>query len=537
MALLLLGIVVAAATRLVDPRSAALLGRTAALVGATMAIGLPLGVVIAVVLVRTDVLGRRASILAWGWLLFVPLYLLAGAWQAAFGASGWLTMLPGGAAWIDGWRGAVWIHALAAVPWVALVVGLGLWFVEPELEEDALLDASTGQVIRRVTLRRSLPALGVAALWIVVSVSGEMVVTDLFQVRTYAEVLYTDLTIGRPPGEAALRTLPGVLLTGWIALAALGFCAHLVPARRLPEARARFRLPLRAWRGIFSCGMLLLLLVAVAVPIGSLIYKAGVIVEHTPAGYERSWSPAKCALMVLEAPRRSAKEFGWSLLLGTLTATIVLVLATASALAARGGGPGAWLTLGITAFALALPGPIIGLSIIWLLNRPDPDVLAWLHQWIIPPGFWPHGPGAGRCLRFVYDRTIVPPCLAQVVRALPWATLIMWYALRTIPSETIDSAAVDGAGPWTRLWRIILPQRRAALAVAWLVALVVSLNDLGATILVAPPGLMTLSMHIFNQLHYGIDDAVAALCLANVALVTIAAGAVAWLSRRWRGWR
>ena len=43
-----------------------------------------------------------------------------------------------------------------------------------------------------MTLRRIWPAIGLAALWVAMLVATDMTVTDLYQVRTYAEEVYTD---------------------------------------------------------------------------------------------------------------------------------------------------------------------------------------------------------------------------------------------------------------------------------------------------------------------------------------------------------
>src|SRR5262249_37694045 len=114
---------------------------------------------------------------------------------------------------------------------------------------------------------------------------------------------------------------------------------------------------------------------------------------------------------------------------------------------------------------------------------------------------------------FLYDRTILAPFLAQFVRALPIATLIVWHALRTIPREQLDAAEVDGAGTMALWLRVVLPQRKAALAVAWLSAFALATGDLAASILVVPPGVTTLSIRIFGLIHYGIDDQVAGVAL------------------------
>jgi iron(III) transport system permease protein len=158
---------------------------------------------------------------------------------------------------------------------------------------------------------------------------------------------------------------------------------------------------------------------------------------------------------------------------------------------------------------LALPGPLLGLGLIWALNRPQ---FPWLTD--------------------LYDYSILAPCLALALRALPLAVLVLWHALRSVPQETLEAAELDGAGWWTRLLLIALPQRATALLVAWLVSFAVALGDLAASILVVPPGVVTLSIQIFGKLHYGQEDDVAGICLALVGLFAAMAGAVAWLAKK-----
>ena len=66
-------------------------------------------------------------------LLFLPLYLQASAWQAGFGQEGWYSAAGTGEPWLSGWNAAVWVHTLAAIPWVVLFAGLGLRTVEAAL--------------------------------------------------------------------------------------------------------------------------------------------------------------------------------------------------------------------------------------------------------------------------------------------------------------------------------------------------------------------------------------------------------------------
>ena len=196
-----------------DPRTRLLLLNTATLAAATCAISVPIGTLLAMMLTRTDLPGRRPFAVLIGVLLFVPLYVQVAAWQAGFGLLGWYTVANQGIAWVEGWRGTIWVHSLTAIPWVMLIVAVALRYVEPELEEEALLEGSPAQVFWKVTLRRAAAGIGAAALWVAVSSAGEMTITDLFQIRTYAEELYTQTAIGGDIGSAPLRVWPGMALT------------------------------------------------------------------------------------------------------------------------------------------------------------------------------------------------------------------------------------------------------------------------------------------------------------------------------------
>lgn len=490
-------------------REFGLLCNSLLLAAGTTAISLPLGAAIAFLLTRTDLPGRRAMTLALAALLFVPLYLQGGAWMAGFGVTGWWTAIqPAG--WpvlLVGWRGAIWVHAMAAVPWVALFVGLGLRAAPPELEEETLLVGSRAQVFWHATWRYAWPAAGVAGLWVALGIATEMSITDLFAVRTYAEELYTKAVVGE--NTAPLSVLPGTALAVAIALAVLGGLRRITPTFSPAPRRDRLVFLLGSWRWPLTVVTTLAVAWCVGVPLASLAWKAGVEVSDTPTGLARSWSLVKFLSMVATSPWRCRAELGWSLLISGVTATAALLAATPLAWWACNKPRRTTLLLTAVAMFLALPGPTVGLGLIDLLNRPDSPALIWL-----------------------YDRSILAPCTAQWVRAVPWAILIAWFALRSVPQDLLDAAAIDGAGPWATLLRIVVPQRRAGLAAAWLAAFLVAMNDLAASILVVPPGVTTLSIHIFGLLHYGVEDQVSGISLAQV-IITLALGALtAKLARR-----
>ncbi len=56
--------------------------------------------------------------------------------------------------------------------------------------------------------------------------------------------------------------------------------------------------------------------------------------------------------------------------------------------------------------------------------------------------------------------------VADVWKNYPIITLVVLAALQFIPKELLEAAAIDGAGAWTRFWRITWPGILAALSVA-----------------------------------------------------------------------
>ncbi|MGA2063071.1 MAG: ABC transporter permease subunit [Thermoguttaceae bacterium] len=499
-----------------------------------------MGTLLAWLLWRTDLPGRRFFLGLLGVMIFVPLYLQAGAWQAGFGDQGWFTLTTNSSAWLTGWRAAIWIHSLAALPWVVGIVGIGFRLVEPELEEQALLDGSARQVFFRVSLRGALPAVGMAGIWVAVITAGEMTVTDLFSIRTYAEEVYTQAAATASELDAAGPSVVlGIVITALLIIGGFGLCYGLSPSRRPLSLPRYWTFRLGRWKFIYLLAAGLFFLLMAGVPLGSLVYKAGVVVAQTDAGRIRSFSPGKCLQIVCYAPEKFRRELGWSLLIAVLSATAAVLTAIPLAWLARknisnGATNGRGFTIGVTngrgfmsnlqfaicnlqfaiiiliiAVLLTVPGPILGIAIIRLLNRPELPGLVWL-----------------------YDHSILAPWLAVYLRSLPIATLIMWQALQTVPKEILESAMIDGAGPFARLWRIALPMRWPAAVVAWLAALAICLGDLAASILVVPPGVTTLSIRIFGLLHYGVEDQVAGICLAMILIFAILAWAVFRLARR-----
>ncbi len=495
--------VIAAGTAicLSDPRWRSLAITTFSLSGSVAAIAIPIGTLLAWALARTDMPLRRTFSLLLAVMLFLPLTIQAAAWRSGFGPQGVFTLGTGGAwtagqtVWLDGLFGAIWVHAAAAIPWVVLIVGLSARLVRPELEEQALLDGSTLAVLLRVTLPRSLAAILVATVWVVVRAAGEMVVTDLFTVRTFAEEIYTQNSLGASGSRLVMTGVPSVLICGGLFTLAVVACRRMVPRQQPPAVRPRVVFALRRWRWPVAIVVATGVMALVGTPLLSLCTQAGMVVGQAPSGRVRHWSLAKFAEVLAASPRLVAGDAGWSLLIAGCAATAALLIGVVLAWQARRGDLRSAPAIVTVALAIAVPRPMIGAAIIALLNR-----------------------GSHPLLVHLYDHSILAPWIAQTIHCLPLAILIPWFALRSVSTDTLHSAAIEGAGPVTRLLKIAAASRLPALAFTWLVAFAIATGELASTVMVVPPGVTTLTLRIFEWLHYGANDQVAGVCLWMSAL-------------------
>lgn len=506
---------------------------TLLLVGGTLALSVPVGVAVAVLLYRTDLPFQRVFRFLVILSLFVPLPLAASAWQATFGSGGllpvryWSTptaptpdappVIPW-KPWAQGMDAAIWIHAVVGLPWVILLVGVGLRWVERELEEDALTCAGPARVLAFVTLRRSAVVVGVAALWVALQTATEMTVTDMLQVRTFAEEVYTQFVV--PPPEAATDTaaavraravavsLPSVLVCAVLILVAVRRWERSVPPLERVAEPLCFRLGRLRWPcAVLLAGVVVLL---AGVPLASLTWKAGL------AGSPREWSLHQVADSLSKAVRVRGKVVIDSIVLagvaGGVTATLGLVTCWLLL------GAGRWFrggVLALLALGWALPAPVIGVGL-------NAAVLA-----IVMSANW----GVLDALLYA-GPSPVPLVWAYVVRFFPCAVAILWPVVRMVPAELRDAARVDGVSPLQELGYVLgplafRPYLQAALAVG-----VLALGELGASKLVETPGSQTFAHEVFNLMHYGVTADVAALCLLLLAVVAVGGTAVALFNRR-----
>jgi multiple sugar transport system permease protein len=72
--------------------------------------------------------------------------------------------------------------------------------------------------------------------------------------------------------------------------------------------------------------------------------------------------------------------------------------------------------------------------------------------------------------------SLISVIIANIWIGIPFNLVLLYTGLQAIPATLYEAAALDGAGPWQRFWRISLPLLRPVSAIALLLGLIYTLK-------------------------------------------------------------
>lgn len=448
------------------PRWATLLSSTAVVWASAVGSCCLAGVVLAIILFKTDIRFRLPTIALLLLCAAVPLYAVNGSVLSIVG----IERAKNSQAMVG------LIHAVAHLPIVVLIIGMALRSVPRDLEEIALVEGA-GRVytLLCVTLRLGVGGLVAALVLVTLWVTTDYSVSDILLVRTFAEEVYTQYALQGRPEEPALVSLPQIVLFGGLLWGLrrgflTGESAPLTMGTTCSFSTGRWRLPLTVVASLVA----LLLAVTPLVSLGLRLRGVTNIVSIAGTFYEEI-----------------AVSFVTSLAAGLVASGLGVGLAWHIVRKRKG----RTLVMAYVILMLAIPGPILGMGLIQLFNRPG-------------------------LAGYVYDSPVML-VVAYVVRFLPIAVILLIPAVRAIPIECELAARVDGCGPF-RVWlHIIWPQCIPSALAAMFIVMVLAIGELPCSLLVTPPGYTTVGARFFSLLHYGLYPDATILCLLSIGSVLV----------------
>ncbi|WP_405624350.1 carbohydrate ABC transporter permease [Streptomyces sp. NBC_00076] len=143
-----------------------------------------------------------------------------------------------------------------------------------------------------------------------------------------------------------------------------------------------------------------------------------------------------------------------------------------------------WLTLVFVVGSAVIGQNTLGLALAVLMERADKRVRALTNgvviaAWVLPEvvagylmyAFFYNQGSLNSILaalhlpqqNWLYTMPILAVCLANVWRGTAFSMMVFSAALNDVPQELVEAAEMDGASPWQRLWRVVLPVIRPSI--------------------------------------------------------------------------
>lgn len=119
--------------------------------------------------------------------------------------------------------------------------------------------------------------------------------------------------------------------------------------------------------------------------------------------------------------------------------------------------------------------------------------------------------------------------LVVVWQSFPFVSVALLAGLQTIPTEVVDAAKVDGAGPWQQVWRIRLPMLRPLLLVLIVISTIWDFKVFDQIFVLTEGGparqteVLAISVHreAITQLQFGLGSALAMVLFLILIVFTV----------------
>jgi iron(III) transport system permease protein len=476
-----------------------------ALLGSTIRLGLSVAAVAAIIGVPLGSLRGLCRVpLAplWDLMFLVPFllppYIAALSWTMALQPHGYLWQLTGVdlAGLLFSHTGLALVMGLNTFPVVYFAVSRSMSATGGRLADVArVFGATPARAFVRVTLPLALPAIGASLLLAFTLAIEEYGVPAALGTQAGVAVLTTaieqrlaDWPIDLPGSAILSLLLVALALTGYTLQRALVRGRNVEtllgkPAPITHGALGRWRFAVLALFGAAAFVSALLPLASMVATALTRTVSGGLAAGNfTMANFNGLFTGGGDALYALATSMALAAA-------AAVVTGIVGFLAAWCSVRGRLPGGGAIDTLSL--LPAALPGVVLGVGLILAWNQP----------------FWPATPyGTWAILLLSYA------CLL-----LPYPVRYVGAALAQIGPNLEAAARVHGAPVHAALMRIALPLTLPSLAAAMLMVFAVASRELVTSLLLAPAGVQTVSIYVWNQFEQG--SVGSGMAMATVAAI------------------
>jgi len=415
---------------------------------------------------------------------FIPSYIHSIAWINLLGSEGFITnelvkpFFPAiNISFLYGLNGVVFLLALALYPIPLILLRIGLINIDSGYLEAALLKESRYKVFIKILFPFIRPYLIFSFFIVFVLSLSQYGIPSLLQTHTYPMEIFIQFSAFYNEKCATALCVPLLILNVFILLLAdYGLKGRGYVSLEKGNSLSSLLKTRDSNSFISYLPILIIISMGSIVPIGSLISSASIAVY-------------KSMFFIFIDP------FITTLLLSGVSSVIsVLIGITISYYLLNVLKRTYLLHRIIILIPIAVPGTIIGISLIRLCNHPE--------------------------TQFIYQSPIML-IAAYVIRIFPYTFLILFTTFGQIPKEYDEVARFTESSIIKRKCRYYLPLAFNGILLAWFIGIVLCLGELDTIIMVCPPGYDVLSLRIYDLIHYGEQSFVHALCMLQIIVLAL----------------
>ncbi len=398
---------------------------------------------------RTDLPWRKA----WNVLLTLPF-----AVPAFVSGYSWISVAPE----IEGFGGAALVLTLSYYPLVHLPVAAALRKMDPALEETSRsLGYNRWHTFLRVTLPHLRPALAGGGILVALHILAEFGALAFLNYDTLTVAIFDQYEVAFNSAMAAILTFVLLLLCFFALVLEFMFRGSFSyqHARKSVSAKLE-QIPLGRFKPVLLLSFTVLLVLAIGVPLGALIY------------WLLTGSSMTLNAAVIITALYSTVSYGvGGALVAILFALPLVILAT------RYKGLFAVLSDKLPYFIHSLPGLVIGLGLVFFSIR---------------------------YLNFLYQTSLLL-LLAYALLYLPLAQSSIRGVLVLVPRQIEEIAQSLGKSQARVFLKIVLPLIWSGVGAGFALVCMKVMTELTATLILRPIGVETLATKIWdhtNELEY-----------------------------------
>jgi iron(III) transport system permease protein len=367
---------------------------------------------------------------------------------------------------------SLFTQIMAYLPIAMVFVMISFETVEKRLVEQSKMLIPEKNVFIRTVLRLSLPGILFGMGIVYILTFNDYSISSIFSENLYSLETFVVFSSTNNPGLASISSLPGMFITLVLMTGILVFIKKAQYKPELNFKKEKTELKLKPLIHITGIICFIIMLLQLFIPVTVLIINS---VDLRGIFY---------------SIETSLSEIVHSVVIGIITALLAVFSGFFIAYCIK---EKKFIKI-VIAFSLilfTLPGSLLGIGMIYFWNN---LLMSSLYSSILMPVF------------------------ASFIRFIPVAVVVFYASFGRVDAKLTEAGRIITGRKIKLFSEIIIPLHFSSFIIAFALEFIFTIGELGATVLVVPPGINTLTIKIYNFLHYGSSDVVYGLCLFIILL-------------------